>query len=1099
MPNNRFIRIGLCTFTLLSVVATCPSFSQAIRFAPTSDYRFLSADLGAFKEGTAFHWAVNGKPVAESVVAETFLLASDGTMVSVWGQSPVARSEETFTPGRFDRAFVAPQGGVSYLARGAFNRRQGTMEFWVSPLRDGNDLSYGVDQAFFFYAAPNGDTLRVGQASTGVVCAQAIIGGVYLSAYSDAGSMKEWKAGSWHHVVFVYSDVSNFMRMFVDGKPAGDTNEKHYRPPVAASEQSRFALGNPAYAIDSVRFTAELFDANRISTEAARRTAPFKAETVFPLFGLNVGDEVEIAAGSTRGSFRFLGSPISRAAPDTGLLPTGSTSVRLSAASSVPAELRWSVGENLPFEQMTPFASGKGGTAHETMIAGLSPNPATVNAVYLRSSTAPDFSLELWYRSVPRLEPDYPRIASLWSWRLGQPEYADYVAGLQLAVPGFSDPEALRTIRRINPDIVLLATLQPVEYFEGEDPIPESYYLHDVSGQRITLWPGSFRLNLTNPDVVAFNVERVRRTMLGAELLFDGVFFDSFMLGVSFYKTDSYGKPIKIDADGDGKEDDPVALDEEWKAGLLRMVRLWSESMPGAINSGHLLSDPVVLGPDFDGDNLAFMCVDAIEGRRSFDEIWSQYHAWSLAPIEPTVTVVDVGAPNELGYGYGVYSSFQEAELRIPPGVMSFARDWYPSMRFGLAFTLMGNGLFERHFSDVIYCEEWWYDEFDFCLGAPLGEARYAAVNRGPASTSRPIFIDGSLEKPSSAWQLFTHAEGGAAASLSYESDVVSSARAARIDIAAIPTTTQSHYVNFYRSAIAVKKGVSYRVAFSAKADRPRSIAVSLQRRAGEWEGLGLWKRIALNTEWQEYSVSFTATGDRSDAGLQFFLADEIGTVFIDDVTMVELPPNVWRRDFERGTVLLNGTSERVTVRLEAGYARFSGAQAPRYQYIVDENEDDVRFEGRWTAASYNTEEWKALPPFYHDWGPGCRESTDRTAFVEYALAIPETGVYTIRAWLSDAPNRVGRTGSAIYEILVRGKVVASTSVDQGANHDAWYDIGRIALDPKDKPTLRLRNAAGGILYADAIYLESEARYNDGSPSRELTLEPFDGIILRKR
>jgi len=458
-----------------------------------------------------------------------------------------------------------------------------------------------------------------------------------------------------------------------------------------------------------------------------------------------------------------------------------------------------------------------------------------------------------------------------------------------------------------------------------------------------------------------------------------------------------------------------------------------------------------------------------------------------------------VGAPNELGYGYGVYSSFEEAERRIPAGVLAFARDWYPSMRFGLAFALMGNGLFERHFSDVIYCEEWSYDEFAFRLGAPLGTARYARLAGSPEPSPRPLFSDGGFERKSAAWELSMHAADGAAATLSYVADAAAGAKAARVVTTAIPEATQPHYVNFYRPGIRVSKGVSYQVTFKAKADRPRALALSLQRRAGDWEGLGLWRRFELGTEWREYSASFTATGDRSDAGLQFFLGDVAGTVLLDEVTMAELPPDIWRRDFERGTAILNGTAGRVTVSLEAGYSRFSGTQAPRHQYIVDDGSGGAKFGGGWAEASHNTDEWKALPPFYHDWGPGCRESSDPKAVAEYDLGIPEAGTYAIRAWLPEAPNRDERTKEAVYEILVRGKVVASAAIDQRAAPDSWQEVARLALGPKDKASLRLRNSGGGILYADALYVESEARYNDGGPAREITLEPFDGIILRKQ
>ena len=99
-----------------------------------------------------------------------------------------------------------------------------------------------------------------------------------------------------------------------------------------------------------------------------------------------------------------------------------------------------------------------------------------------------------------------------------------------------------------------------------------------------------------------------------------------------------------------------------------------------------------------------------------------------------------------------------------------------------------------------------------------------------------------------------------------------------------------------------------------------------------------------------------------------------------------------------------------------------------------------------------------------------------------------------------DAPNRASRTKAAAYEILVRRKVLAWTELDQTQDPDTWRSIGRVALRAADNPVLRVRRAPGpGLLYADAIYLESAARYNDGSPVREVVLEPFDGMLLSRR
>ena len=57
---------------------------------------------------------------------------------------------------------------------------------------------------------------------------------------------------------------------------------------------------------------------------------------------------------------------------------------------------------------------------------------------------------------------------------------------------------------------------------------------------------------------------------------------------------------------------------------------------------------------------------------------------------------------------------------------------------------------------------------------------------------------------------------------------------------------------------------------------------------------------------------------------------------------------------------------------------------------------------------------------------------------------------------------------------------------------------GRLTLDPQDKPCVRLKNGGGGVLVADALHVFSAERYNDGQAVRQVSLEPMDGIILRR-
>jgi len=200
---------------------------------------------------------------------------------------------------------------------------------------------------------------------------------------------------------------------------------------------------------------------------------------------------------------------------------------------------------------------------------------------------------------------------------------------------------------------------------------------------------------------------------------------------------------------------------------------------------------------------------------------------------------------------------------------------------------------------------------------------------------------------------------------------------------------------------------------------------------------------------------------------------------------------------------LLNGTKQRQVITVGPGYNRIVGQQAPRYQYIVDDLAPDFSFTGNWREVAYDSDEWKAAGPFYHDWGPSCHQLDSGDGAAQWDLALREDDTYTIEAWWpavaqASLPVAQGWTRRAVYEVMSDGKVVAGKTLDQTTGGDEWHLIATLPLTVTGKPLVRLRNEGTGPLIADALHVRSARRYNDGSPAPTVTLEPLDGIILRK-
>jgi hypothetical protein len=318
---------------------------------------------------------------------------------------------------------------------------------------------------------------------------------------------------------------------------------------------------------------------------------------------------------------------------------------------------------------------------------------------------------------------------------------------------------------------------------------------------------------------------------------------------------------------------------------------------------------------------------------------------------------------------------------------------------------------------------------------------------------------------------------------------------AAMIDVTA---TSVDWHVDFHQRDRALERGKSYVLRFRAKASEPRVIGLSSQKGVPDWRSYGLSQKVTAGAEWQSYAVTFEARETATDARIQFLLGAQIGRVWIDDVSLGLSEPPVLRRYFTKGAVVLNASKERVTVPMPAGYERFEGAQAARHQYIVDDDDAGFTAGEGWKAARFDTGQWKSSGPYYHHWGAQCR-TLDGAGEAQWDLRIPEDGTYTLEAWWAAAPGQAQWTKRAVYEVVANGAVLASGTLDQTQAGDQWRTIATVELRAADQPVLRIRNEGAGTLVADAVHVRSAARLNDGAPAPSVTLEPMDGILLRRR
>ena len=408
----------------------------------------------------------------------------------------------------------------------------------------------------------------------------------------------------------------------------------------------------------------------------------------------------------------------------------------------------------------------------------------------------------------------------------------------------------------------------------------------------------------------------------------------------------------------------------------------------------------------------------------------------------------------------------------------------------------MNDGYFTHEFGDTWHGNDWWYDELNFNLGYPLGPAEHVDVGI-PASGN--LITNSGFENPIVVpWQLDVSENAGNSAALIQDfSDKSSGSASARVDISnASGTEWQIALAQYNLSFVA---GESYELSFWAKSDRPRTIALDASKGVPDWQGYGLSKEVAIDANWKKFMVVFNARKTTSDARIQFLLANTTGVVWIDDVNLVSRPPDIYRRNFTNGMVLLNGSGQTFTISVGPGYRRLSGAQAPRYETILDDQSEGFSTTGVWNEVKYDSGLWQASGPFYHCWKEWCHQRSGSSGTASWALPISRTDTYTLFAWWPAGPQPSSFNSSVTYEVVSGGQVVASKTLNQRSGGDQWHTIAEVLLPSDSSPSVRVSCTGSAPCLADAIHLTSRARYNDGSAASQVTLQPLDGIILRSR
>lgn len=320
------------------------------------------------------------------------------------------------------------------------------------------------------------------------------------------------------------------------------------------------------------------------------------------------------------------------------------------------------------------------------------------------------FSIGLFFpcfSQAAELKDSYPRLANYFlKWRISDAEAKELakwdVLILDMETQENSRPQ-IQEIRRLNPSVIILAYITSQEIIDDINNYNEAYlrqevarniidgwWLRDGQGNKVSNWPGTSMLNLSNNVLPNEQGKRFNDYLpefvinnLKSSGLWDGVFYDNTWGDVSWVNGGN------LDVNNDGKKDTAATADSLWAAGFKKMLAK-TRSLAG--------KEFIIVG----NGNVYFPYQSLLNGMmlEHFPSPWENGGTWSGSMatylrlpgvnVYPQIPVINIYDKNQTNYSH---------------------------FRFGLTSALLGDGFYSFDYDVTSHGQTWWYDEYDINLG----------------------------------------------------------------------------------------------------------------------------------------------------------------------------------------------------------------------------------------------------------------------------------------------------------------------------------------------------------------------------------------------
>ncbi|EKE07388.1 MAG: hypothetical protein ACD_18C00100G0002 [uncultured bacterium] len=259
-------------------------------------------------------------------------------------------------------------------------------------------------------------------------------------------------------------------------------------------------------------------------------------------------------------------------------------------------------------------------------------------------------------------------------------------------------PEVINQLKKINPDIIILAYLPSQSYnyqYWTSDvlfrnmQVSDTWWLKDQSGNKISAWSGIYNINMDNAwsrYLVSFANQNIT-SLYGV----DGIFFDMVSENISWINSGN------IDMDNNGRKDSGSDADRLWRDRTQYLLKYAHDNLQTKYivtnGSSHVAFQSFVHGRMFETFPTPW------EGNGSWSTVMNNLKFIKNNNKKPNITILNSNSNNT-------------------------GQEDYQDMRFGLTSALLEDAYFSYDHGDTNHGQTWWYDEYDVNLGDAISVSK---------------------------------------------------------------------------------------------------------------------------------------------------------------------------------------------------------------------------------------------------------------------------------------------------------------------------------------------------------------------------------------